>query len=492
MPFRDQERARADFAAGRLPPEEAQLLAAAMENDPDLRRDVVEDLRLAAQLRQFGASDEAFVRSLRVSLEARQEGRQMAVSVRRRMALRRPPVVPSPTAWPRAVPWGRRWFVLAAAASLLALLGGWWGAAGRQWLRVDGVRGECALLSGSGRRPLAASDRIRAGATVVAGTQGGVTLTCRHEATTLRLEADTVLQIVSNGRSGLHARLTQGRLHASVAKQKRGRSLVIDTQDSHVRVVGTEFDLGASDFGTRLDVTEGVVEIQGAQANAASSVGAGGFAVVERGKPVVAINPPREGLLALYRFTEGSGRTVHDVASNGIPMDLTIARTGLVRWCADRVMLVGDAGISSGPASKVAQALQASSNLSLVIWCRASEQCTTNVQYGLLQLASAGGTRAQFCLHYGDKATLARVNRHAIALTREMTPAGAKVCARHAINGEEEANGVLPMDPLAGGAFSLCFPFAQPSGRPDRSAVAPWTGDIFALAIYDRLSGGQE
>lgn len=55
--------------------------------------------------------------------------------------------------------------------------------------------------------------------------------------------------------------LVDGALSLAVAKRAPGRSFVVETRHAIVRVVGTAFEVHASDSGTRVAVSEGIVEV---------------------------------------------------------------------------------------------------------------------------------------------------------------------------------------------------------------------------------------
>jgi len=77
-----------------------------------------------------------------------------------------------------------------------------------------------------------------------------------------------------------------------------------------------------------------------------------------------------DGLLALYRFDDGTGTTVRDVSGVGVPLDLTIASAGSVRWePGGGLTLVGPTQIASpGPATKISDSVSANGALTVEAW----------------------------------------------------------------------------------------------------------------------------
>ena len=77
-----------------------------------------------------------------------------------------------------------------------------------------------------------------------------------------------------------------------------------------------------------------------------------------------------DGLVALYTFQGGSGATVVDVAPSGSPLNLTIADPSQVSWLPGGGLAVNGPTLlaSSGPASKIINACQASNELTLEAW----------------------------------------------------------------------------------------------------------------------------
>lgn len=76
-----------------------------------------------------------------------------------------------------------------------------------------------------------------------------------------------------------------------------------------------------------------------------------------------------DGLQALYTFQKGSGTTVHDVSGVGAPLNLTVESSG-ASWLAGSGLVLNSPTLaaSSGPATKMIDALQAANVLSIEVW----------------------------------------------------------------------------------------------------------------------------
>ena len=81
------------------------------------------------------------------------------------------------------------------------------------------------------------------------------------------------------------------------------------------------------------------------------------------------------GLQALYEFTEGSGTTVNDISGVGTPMNLTIENGGAVSWIGSGGLTINTETriTSSGPATKIINAVAATSAISFEAWIKPTD-----------------------------------------------------------------------------------------------------------------------
>lgn len=163
-----------------------------------------------------------------------------------------------------------RTVVLALAATLAAVLGlGWWWSSTRvapgavAVARVETVAGGVRIADGSGSRPLADGEEIRAGATLTTGgaaeDAGRVSLRLAG-GPTLRLDAGAELLLVS----ATSVVLARGEMYAASGSAGRGAALEVRTPLGTARDVGTQFTvavLGPAAEAVRVRVREGAVVV---------------------------------------------------------------------------------------------------------------------------------------------------------------------------------------------------------------------------------------
>ena len=79
-----------------------------------------------------------------------------------------------------------------------------------------------------------------------------------------------------------------------------------------------------------------------------------------------------QGLIALYEFNEGSGTTIIDVSGYGNPLNLTIQDPGNISWNGDCGLSINSNTqiTSSGPASKITDAVQTSNEITIEAWVK--------------------------------------------------------------------------------------------------------------------------
>ncbi len=119
-----------------------------------------------------------------------------------------------------------------------------------------------------GRQPLGVQTPLPVGALVSTMNHGSVKLEL-STGSQLSLQGDTELQLASNTTEQRFV-LSSGSMRANVQHLEAGQRFMIVTPDSEIEVVGTSFQLGVLGSGqacgdglrTRLEVTEGVVEVR--------------------------------------------------------------------------------------------------------------------------------------------------------------------------------------------------------------------------------------
>lgn len=83
---------------------------------------------------------------------------------------------------------------------------------------------------------------------------------------------------------------------------------------------------------------------------------------------------PTRGLVALYRFDEGEGTTVHDASGTPDPLDLELADSGDFTWSADGLELVDAVAVSTAEAGKVVDRILASDEFTIDVWLTPGQQ----------------------------------------------------------------------------------------------------------------------
>ena len=218
----------------------------------------------------------------------------------------------------------------------------------------------------------------------------------------------------------------------------------------------------------------------------------------------VSTGPDRvtDGLLALYEFNENGGSTVADTSGAGTPMNLTISNTGNVTWNTGALTVNSSTVIqSSGPATKVINAVMQSNAITLEAWIQ-----TNNLsQSGPARVAGISGNPSNRNITLGqglwgnqpltvyDMRLRTRSTGHN-GVPSVSTPAGSAttnlthVVMTHAPDGTSTVyvNGV-PLASHNQGAdmsnWDTSFPMVlanEPTG--DR----PWLGTYHLVAVYSR------
>jgi hypothetical protein len=220
----------------------------------------------------------------------------------------------------------------------------------------------------------------------------------------------------------------------------------------------------------------------------------------DSGLDLCVVGEPRvsDGLVVLYTFEEGAGSTVQDVSGNGAPLDLTIQTPGAVDWLPGRGLEVTSSAVitSSGAASKVTHATQASGEITVEAWITPANpiQLGPARMVALSENPDSGGSNFALCQssdRYAmrfrttntgafGKPALEGPQNLGTALTHVVFTRDASGATSLYVDGNRVGTG-NPGSSLAswdaGHALTLAN---EPTG--DR----PWLGNLFLVAIYDR------
>jgi hypothetical protein len=121
---------------------------------------------------------------------------------------------------------------------------------------------------------------------VEVGPKGYATIQFPEETTHLQLLAGGQAQFAS-GKKGKAITLNQGTLQAEVAKQPEGSPMTLVTPQAKVTVIGTRFRLDTDKERARLEVREGLVELEKRDESESVRVKAGQFVEARDGEPLV-------------------------------------------------------------------------------------------------------------------------------------------------------------------------------------------------------------
>ncbi len=185
----------------------------------------------------------------------------------------------------------RLWAPLAAAASLMAILG-WWALRGGPdtglapamaavtELRVEQTTGATRTDSERTQQTLRIGDLVRPGTTVETAAGQSLALVGRDGMTRLDLAAGTRLEWHSADTTSTTLHLARGELAARIGLQTPGHAWLFGTPHADIRVVGTQLRMLTESDQTRVDVDDGRVEVKPGSATTWVPVAAGQTAIL--------------------------------------------------------------------------------------------------------------------------------------------------------------------------------------------------------------------
>jgi len=307
--------------------------------------------------------------------------------------------------------------------------------------------------------------------------------------------------------------LLSGRIEADVSPQPDGHPLVFKTAHAFAVVRGTYFTLQTNEFQTRLDVTEGRVDLVKISDGAAVSVGAGEFALADGGTaadPAPAGLRASKGLVAFYTFEEGADQTVHDRSGVEEPLDLRIEsagrRTGTWLLNGGYELTNGAALFSQSTADRIVEECQKSGALTLEAWVEPTRieqegparivtfsKGTGNVNFMLGQGDRSGGTGESFVsrirtskVNPSNPPSLEfreQIDGSLVHLVVTRDPAGNLLLYR---------NGVLTSKKQLKGDFTNWQEGLRLGLGNDPDDHRPWEGALYLVAIYSRALAPEE
>ncbi|MEH6466765.1 MAG: PQQ-dependent sugar dehydrogenase [Porticoccus sp.] len=204
-----------------------------------------------------------------------------------------------------------------------------------------------------------------------------------------------------------------------------------------------------------------------------------------------------DGLQVLYTFDTGSGSTVNDVSGVGAPLDLTIASPTAVTWGAGTLTVNSSTVLSStGAATKVSNAVQASNAITVEAWVAPAN----TTQTGPARLVSIPESNSRRNLTLGQTA-----NQWIMAFRTSTTgtnglnphtgtPEGSATTALTHIVYTREASGLahfyvnnelVATETVSGDSSNWNSGYSLLLGN-EAAENKPWLGLFDLVAIYDR------
>jgi ferric-dicitrate binding protein FerR (iron transport regulator) len=209
----------------------------------------------------------------------------------------------------RVLPGWRIQTALAAALSIIVGLGFWFPGPVMGEPVLAEVRGNGLTIErGAEVFAGAPGTGLRPGDVLRTGTEDTAVIAFGAERTHLELSGTTELRLDSLA-GGKRFHLRQGRLEATVVRQRPFSPMVISTPLAVARVLGTEFVLAVTPDATRLDVTRGRVALARPSPPVAIKVGAGEYAIAANGVELKGL--PRTGRLLREWWTGIPGAQVN-------------------------------------------------------------------------------------------------------------------------------------------------------------------------------------
>jgi len=238
---------------------------------------------------------------------------------------------------------------------------------------------EGVTLSRRGRQIEVTGDvNLQAGDVVVAKDAAVATVRYADE-TSITLRQNATVEVLAGSGTTKRLSLQHGEMMACVTRQVDAPSLEVSTPSVRITVLGTRFLLAATKSESRLDVIQGRVRMERNEGGESVDVVQGQFVVAAPDKPLVAKPLPARVTthqIALYRFDEGQGTTVHDVSDFGEPLHLEAGEADGIHWSDGGGLLVeGGAMLASkGPATKIFHACKATGELTVEAWIVPAEE----------------------------------------------------------------------------------------------------------------------
>ncbi|MEJ7638506.1 MAG: FecR family protein [Singulisphaera sp.] len=152
------------------------------------------------------------------------------------------------------------WMVAASAVAVVMTAFVLWPRGKAEVARVTGLNGSLRWIGDGGRveRDLKVGAALGGGTVEAMSADSWVSLEFR-DGSAVTVSGPTLLTLSEGDRKELHLR--EGSLFARVARQAKGRPMLIHTRTAELEVLGTQLDVEAQPGATRLNVNEGRVRV---------------------------------------------------------------------------------------------------------------------------------------------------------------------------------------------------------------------------------------
>ncbi|KAA3664485.1 MAG: PKD domain-containing protein [Chloroflexi bacterium] len=211
-----------------------------------------------------------------------------------------------------------------------------------------------------------------------------------------------------------------------------------------------------------------------------------------------------DGLQALYTFQEGNGTTVSDISGVGVPLNLTIGNTDAITWLADGGLTVfSDVLISSsGPATKLINASQATNELTFEAWV----QPANTSQNGPARIASISldtdlrnATLGQHYDYFNARARTTDTTLNGSPIHLDSNAGTASTNLTHVVYSRDVSgtrriyvDGVEVGSDSQTGDFSTWDSSYKFGLASELDGLRPWLGTFYLVAVYDKALSAAE
>ena len=217
------------------------------------------------------------------------------------------------------------WSFIAAAACVVLVASVLW-LAPSPAAQIAATQGDVRVWRKQVTRVATSGFKLQAGDWLLTGTNGSVTVAFPGETTRLALGTNAEFGVVT-ARPGKQLKLVAGTMRASVARQSASHPMLIRTPTARAEVLGTKFELSATELTTRLRVEEGRVLFAGTNDESGVVIEATQSGVVTGDAPVAVLAPPPAqtlgyALLAYWKLdgngADASGQSNDLALGNGV------------------------------------------------------------------------------------------------------------------------------------------------------------------------------